>query len=321
MKRYLFTILLLSTIVLHPQNLRGQDAVFSQFFSVPMYLNPAFAGTSHCQRLSLNYQHVRWGLESLPGFHASFDMYTERLQGGIGFMVTSEHPGSRLSRTHVSAVYARHLQVSRNAHINFGIQAGYIRQDIRWNHLEFANPSEAPPAQNWQHALDIAAGMLLHTETFYGGFAAHHLGRPALSVDGVVKMERKFTAHAGWMMETGQRGRTRLARPLTVSPNLIVQHQGHHAHASAGFYTGIHPIMAGVWYRHWWKTPIPMETKSGMVFLVGMRFDQYQIGYSYDLSVAGTPSGNHQIHELSFRWEFNCASRNIGSRILNCPIF
>ena len=42
-----------------------QDAEFSQFFSNPLYLNPAFAGTNSCPRLSTNHRAQWTGLPNI----------------------------------------------------------------------------------------------------------------------------------------------------------------------------------------------------------------------------------------------------------------
>ena len=52
MKKLLFII----TLVLLSHNLQAQDPTFTQFFSNPIYLNPALAGSSGCPRVSLNYR-------------------------------------------------------------------------------------------------------------------------------------------------------------------------------------------------------------------------------------------------------------------------
>ena len=43
--------LLFATKLVH-----SQDAAFSQFYSNPLYLNPALAGTNDCARLMFNYR-------------------------------------------------------------------------------------------------------------------------------------------------------------------------------------------------------------------------------------------------------------------------
>ncbi|MEP7168941.1 MAG: type IX secretion system membrane protein PorP/SprF, partial [Bacteroidota bacterium] len=65
MKR-IFTLILISMSGL----CLAQDPAFTQFYASPIYLNPAFAGSSRCPRLSLNYRN-QW-----PGFDKTYITYS-----------------------------------------------------------------------------------------------------------------------------------------------------------------------------------------------------------------------------------------------------
>ena len=69
-------ILLLSAMVLLQKQVRAQDPIFSQYYANPIYLNPAFAGTAHCARMTFNYRN-QW--PALTGqfitTSAAFDKY------------------------------------------------------------------------------------------------------------------------------------------------------------------------------------------------------------------------------------------------------
>ena len=49
-------LIALSALLFVPATASAQDPAFSQFYSNPLYLNPAFAGTNICPRVSLNYR-------------------------------------------------------------------------------------------------------------------------------------------------------------------------------------------------------------------------------------------------------------------------
>ena len=60
----------------------AQDPIFTQFYSNPVYLNPAFSGTHHCPRIVSNYRN-QW-----PNFSGDFittsityDQYVDALKG------------------------------------------------------------------------------------------------------------------------------------------------------------------------------------------------------------------------------------------------
>ncbi len=311
-------------LFLHPQGgqaVAGQDPVFSQFFAAPVYLNPAFAGAGHCSRIALNVQHTGFAQTGISTFTASFDTYAGWLQGGLGMLITSDNPGGALMRTQIGGMYAYHLRAGRDLGIHFGLQASYVRNDYRWDLLDFVT-EEPPPAVTGAGSANFATGLLLYSGTFYGGMAAHHITHPNLSLnpDSLSRLAIKYSAHAGLYLDT-DRGKRRLrsGRDYFVSPNVILQSQGHQTHMSYGLYAGTQPIMAGVWFRHWLN--YPLQDNNTLVFLLGISIGNYRIGYSYDYSLAPVTPVSLGVHEISLSLQFGCPTRNIRSRILNCPTF
>lgn len=90
------------------QQLLAQDPEFTQFYASPMYLNPAFAGTSKCPRLVMNYRN-QW--PSLSGAFVtsavSYDQHVNAVRGGLGVMFMNDRAAqSTLTSNTISAVYS-----------------------------------------------------------------------------------------------------------------------------------------------------------------------------------------------------------------------
>jgi len=86
----------------------AQDPQFTQFYANPLYLNPAFAGTARCPRVTMNYRN-QW--PALTGTFvttsASYDQHVDGLMGGLGFLVTNDQAGKgTLNTTTVSGIYS-----------------------------------------------------------------------------------------------------------------------------------------------------------------------------------------------------------------------
>ncbi len=308
------------------------DPVFSQFYAAPIYLNPAFAGSTLCSRIALS-QRLISGPENFYTANFSYDRYIEALNGGIGIMVTSDQTNMYMMRNSISAMYAYHLEVSHDLSINFGMQAGYIGNYSRWGRFVF--PVEEPePDHRWRNNIDFAAGILLFSPKVYGGVAVHHLHEPNMSLynDASSPLQRKLTAHLGLYFEpSGRQMMPRDEPGFFVSPNMILQMQGdfrdkNHSHAGMGVYFGKKPIMVGVWGRvHWYDSFMSFDDSNNhftFVALLGVDFDDYRIGLSYDV-VFGASEMNYSeitnVFEVTFAMRFNCLRRNIGSRIINHP--
>ena len=64
----------------------AQDPQFSQFYSNPLYLNPAFAGTGTYPRIVSNYRN-QWPSSgnTFVTYNLGYDQYVLGMKGAIGF--------------------------------------------------------------------------------------------------------------------------------------------------------------------------------------------------------------------------------------------
>ncbi len=294
----------------------AQDPILSQFYASPIYLNPAFAGTYNGYRTTINFRtYPLPDVNNISTVNASFDAKVPALYGGIGLVATSDYLGEMLWGTHLGLTYAYHLQLNRDWFLNFAAQAGYYRRDIRWSKLNFAEPGQLPPDHGWKQTVDFATGLLVYNDWFYGGLAVHHLTQPNISLfDSEHKIMLKHTLHAGIYIEPGASGRAnRQLFDSFVSPNIIIQAQEPFFRINYGLYAGIEKFMAGVWFRQ------DLSDSNTMVFLIGLKLDQINIGYSYDHSFSGFTDALHSIHEISLTWLLQ-GNHIVGKRP-RCPCF
>src|SRR5665213_3205945 len=131
MKKYVLTLITIALSYLS----YAQDSEFSQFYSAPLYLNPAYAGTDSAARLAINYRD-QW--PSMPGtfvdYSLAYDQYVNALHGGLGVMVWNENAGSGTLKTeNISAIYSCQLNVTKDFTINVGIQGTYFQNSLDWS--------------------------------------------------------------------------------------------------------------------------------------------------------------------------------------------
>src|SRR5690606_40010984 len=78
----------------------AQDPTFTQFYSNPLYLNPAFAGSHGCPRFVANYRN-QW--PSLSGnyvtYAVGYDQYFKNISGGFGVLATHDMQGQGTIQT------------------------------------------------------------------------------------------------------------------------------------------------------------------------------------------------------------------------------
>lgn len=310
--------LLLSQDVLH-----AQDPTFTQFYSNPLYLNPALAGSTGCPRINLNYRN-EW--PQLTGnyvtYSASFDTYSKDINGGVGLMATYDQQAEgTISTTMLGGIYSYNLKINRKTSLMFGARAAYYQKFLDWNKLTFGDmidprrgfiyQTNDVPRGGKRGFFDVSGGLVIFTKQFYAGFAAHHANQPDESmILGESKLPVRLTAHMGGTIPIGRRGR--YSDGTSLKPALIYQYQNGYQELNIGAFVNYSSLNFGVWYRN----------KDAFVFIVGAKTDKFNIGYSYDLTVSKLGNGlTGGSHEISMQINLKCKKKAKNFRKISCPSF
>ena len=301
----------------------AQDPTFTQFYSNPVYLNPALAGSSGCPRIALNYRN-QW--PQLTGnyitYAAAYDTYAKNLSGGVGIMAMHDQQGQGTIQTSmIAGTYSYYLKVNRKFRIMFGGQAAYFQKYLDWSKLTFGDMIDPRrgfiyqtgdvPRGNGSHGFfDVSAGMVGFTKNFYFGVAAHHLNRPDESmILGDSRLPIRVTGHMGANIKLGQRGR--YSSSTTLMPNVIYQYQNGFQQFNIGAYLKYEAFTIGAWYRN----------RDAFIVSLGITTEKFRIGYSYDLTVSQLGGITGGSHEISMGINLKCKKRIKDFRGISCPSF
>ena len=323
----------------------AQDPQFSQFYAAPLYLNPAFAGSSGLARVGLNYRNQWPSLNTnFVTYSAYFDYFFEDFNSGVGLILTSDREGLAGLQAHSAGLqYAYQLRLTDKLTFRPGFQAGVTMKNINFNDLVFE--SQINPMTGFDPDLvsgevgfgsnvfyvDLAAGGLFYSQDFWFGGAVHHITEPNQSFadEGVSPLPMKISFHGGYKIpiKTSYNNRNVFGeiREISLTPTAQYKYQGQFDQLDVGLYFTYEPLVIGAWYRG-----IPFKTINGFpnnesaIVLVGLSKDNLNIGYSFDytLSELGIASGG--AHEISLRYEFFLGNprrpaKNV--RRIPCPKF
>lgn len=301
----------------------AQDPTFTQFYSNPVYLNPALAGSSGCPRIALNYRN-QW--PQLTGnyitYAAAYDTYAKNLSGGVGIMAMHDQQGQGTIQTSmIAGTYSYYLKVNRKFRIMFGGQAAYFQKYLDWSKLTFGDmidprrgfiyqTGDVPRGDGSHGFFDVSAGMVGFTKNFYFGVAAHHLNRPDESmILGDSRLPIRVTGHMGANIKLGQRGR--YSSSTTLMPNVIYQYQNGFQQFNIGAYLKYEAFTIGAWYRN----------RDAFIVSLGITTEKFRIGYSYDLTVSQLGGVTGGSHEISMGINLKCKKQMKDFRRISCPSF
>jgi len=296
----------------------GQDPAFSQFYSNRLYLNPAFAGTAKCPRLTLNYRNQWPGIDnSFITYAASYDQQVDAISGGFGVQLMSDQAGEGvLNTTSAALMYSYQIRVNRKFSVRAGFQATGVQKSIDVSNLRFGDMIDARRGFVYQSQEqvkddrvlypDFSFGLLGFSEKTYFGFAMHHMTSPDEGFIDLAVLERRYTAHFGAKFSFGLRN-----ADMSWSPNVIFQSQGGAQELNIGAYISKGPIVLGLWNR----------MGDSFIALLGIEQDNFKIGYSYDYTTSALNGQTAGSHEISLSYIFPCRPKKVRFETINCPSF
>ncbi len=323
----------------------SQDPQFSQFYANPLYLNPALAGGALAPRLTANYRN-QWPALSANFVTASFgaDVFLPNYNSGIGVQVTTDSQGlGNLKATDIALQYAYQINLNDVTSLRLGIQGGFASRSLDYYGLTFGdqftnggftgNPSTDPFAQGGPNVsyADFSTGMMVYSDWYWLGLAAHHINRPNQAFSGTeARLPVKASLQAGLRIPFA--GYTFLGNEIdkekSISPAILYKKQGKYDQLDMGLYVTIEPLVLGMWYRGipFKKYEPSINNHESLVFLAGFRQDKFSIGYSYDLTISTLGAGSGGAHEISLSYIFEPLTpkpkRSRSSKNqLSCPKF
>lgn len=296
---------------------KGQDPEFSQFYANPIYLNPAFTGTSSLPRVVVNYRN-QWPNHgnTYTTYNLSYDKFINSTTGGIGFKTIYDRQlNGVINSFNTSFTYSEHFYLGEGMFFSMALESGFIYKQFNTSGLIFPgmidqgtgiiNGGYPMPTENGEKLIpDFSFGTVGQFNDYYFGIAIHHLTQPDQSIisgDNAGKLPRKFTFHAGAKTHEFHRGL--FSREFTLSPNFIYQQQGSFKQFNLGLYMKETWITFGLWYRN--NLSYRPNT---MTFMAGYQTAKFQFGYSFDFStsnVAAYSAGSHEISMIFFIGQYH----------------
>ncbi len=291
----------------------AQDPEFSQFYANPLFMNPAFAGTSEFPRVVTNYRN-QWPRSgsTFVTYSMSYDNYVKSMKGGLGFQFLYDRElNGVVNSADAAFFYSYHVKAGDETFFTLALQAGFIYKEFNTSGLIFPGMIDQAtgdiigyyplPVESGNKIFpDFSFGMAGQNKDVYFGLALHHLTQPNQSIiegDQVGRLPMKVTVNIGAKMHKFHR--LLFSRGFTLSPNMIYQQQGSFKQLNFGLYMTEKWLTFGGWYRN--NLSIRPDAAIAMI---GITLPKFQMGYSYDFSLSNLSAYSFGSHEISLVFFF-----------------
>ena len=150
---------------------QAQDPEFTQYYANPLFLNPAFAGSDRCPRMTMAYRN-QW--PAMSGSYVtqavSYDQHVNSIQGGLGFTVMHDQAGQNtLQTTRITGMYAYQQSLTRKLSMRAALEANYF-QALDWSNLTFGDmidPRRGLSTKLKTHHVEVKFKTLISELDFY----------------------------------------------------------------------------------------------------------------------------------------------------------
>jgi len=335
-KRILHIATLFILLIFLAKTSSAQDPQFSQFYASPLYLSPAFAGSTAGSRLVMNYRD-QW--PQIPGkfttYDFSFDHYFAGITSGIGLLLMRDQAGTgRLSRNQIGLQYAYAITINPKWQIRPGVHFSRVYQSFDFDRLTFGdqlslsgNSSTSVEIEPMPKVgyFDAAASVMGYSEKKWIGVTVDHLMRPNQSFEigeeSIVPI--KLTVFGGIKVKL-DKTKKRILNEENITVSALYQSQGKYDQLDLGFHYVKAPLLIGLWYR---GIPLFKAYKRGyanndaLIFLAGLKIKNFTLGYSYDATISRLKASTGGAHELSISLKINQSPRKKKPTDVPCPEF
>jgi type IX secretion system PorP/SprF family membrane protein len=318
---------------------KGQDMHFTQFYSSPLYLNPAFTGANVCSRAGIVYRNQWPGVKkAYQSYLLSLDHFIAKQHIGVGLQCGVDNAGTGgLRTTIINPSIAYETKINRTTAVRFGIQPGITIKSINFNRLIFGDQiarggnagassvtTVETPTQN-RAFFDIGVGGLIYNSKYWGGVSFFHLNRPNESFLGSenVTLPIKYSVHGGAKFFINEDEKDPdLKKSFSVVANY--RGQGKFDQFDVGVYYSQYVFTAGIWYRGipGFKAYKPgYRNDDAVAIVIGFQQERLNIGYSYDLTISKLFGLTQGAHEVTLSYQMCKPKKKVNRVLISCPKF
>lgn len=299
------TLVALAAVVAPPAGVRAQgDAMFTQYWAVPTYYNPAATGTVDFIRIRGGAK-LQWiGIDNAPRtFMGAADMPVKLGKKqciGVGVLFNQESIGLYRNMG-INAQLSYKFRFLKGVW-SVGVQPGFYNTKFKGSDVyipegdDFHQPDdpELPTTDVSGNAFDISAGLLYTHKYFSVGVSVLHITEPQVTMDSgeggndaegiefqaVLPRQAYFTAEGNIPLRNSL---------FSLQPSLLLR---------TDFNTFTPEATMRATYNRFLSFGVGYRYKEAISAMVAVEFKNFFLGYAYDYPLSAinkASSGSHEI--------------------------
>lgn len=310
------TIAVMFTAILAPAGAVAQsDALFSQYWALPSYYNPAAAGNSDSIKITAGAK-MQWvGIPNAPvtftGLADSpFKVFGKRIGAGIAF---SQESIGLFSTINIGAQLAYKMKLLGGM-LSIGVQVGLANQTFRGTEVfipegdDYHNSDdEAIPTNDIAGmAFDMAAGVFYTHRWFWASLSSTHLLQPTMTL----KSENSQSSEGQYEFQMGRALYFMAGSNIPIKNTLFEIQPSMMLRTDFSSFTG--DITARVRFKKFLSGGIGYRWNDAISIMVGGEYKNFFLGYCYDYPVSAiskASSGSHEVF-LQYNVKLNLQDKN-----------
>lgn len=279
------------------------DAMFTQYWAMPTYYNPASTGTVDFIRIRGGAK-LQWvGIKRAPRtFVAAADMpwqFGKKHRIGFGVLADSESIGL-YNNLNISGQFSYKIRFLKGTW-SVGIQPGYYNSKFKGSDVyipegdDFHQPDdpEIPNTDVSGNAFDLSAGILYTHKYFSVGISCLHITEPTVTMDsegGGDSETVQFQAVLPRMAYFTADGNIPMPNSLiSLQPSMLVRTDFSRFSAEA--------TMRATWNKFVWLG-VGYRWNEAISAMAGVEFKNFFLGYAYDYPLSDISKASGGSHEI-----------------------
>lgn len=327
MKKNIITVGVGMLMLLLSPTVKAQDPGFTQnFYSNPLYVNPAIMGMNTNFKTILNYR-SQW--KSVGGGYTNYSftsLFPLYMNGGdqkldLGLNIMNNQQGA-YNALNASLSVGYNLQLNESGFISFSLQGSFNQNSLDASGLTFddqyvlgsysaSNPTSQTITNQSVNYANMACGLMWYHNpedaklNSYVGISSYNLLEPNQTFNTTTDpLYRRYSFQAGVKIKGEKK--------IDVTPNVIGNIQSGSESLIAGVIIDYHVsdnanVMFGSWYRKGDAFPV----------MLGLDISGIALRYSYDITnsyLSGAITGL-ATHEITLSYDLNMAEKKGGRNV------